>query len=130
STLESTRLLLLSRSRRCPDGLGASSGVLGRFLMDHVVLKAEGVGPGLLSSCAVQDQEEGRCLYLPRFDARDLPEPKPGPGFGIQVYQSQVGRGQSYFVAVSFGGMLPRQEKRGILDVQAPGAPGVPPRAA
>ena len=126
SALESTRLLLLSRSRRCPDGLGASSGVLGRFLMDHVVLKAEGVGPGLLSKCAVQDQEEGRCLYLPRFDARDLPEPKPGRGFGIQLYQSQVGRGQTYFVAVSFGEMLPRRENRVMLDVQRRDAWGIP----
>ncbi|HEV2989283.1 MAG TPA: GMC family oxidoreductase, partial [Candidatus Angelobacter sp.] len=36
STLESTRILLNSRSSRFPDGLANSSGVLGHYLMDHV----------------------------------------------------------------------------------------------
>src|SRR5262249_18208914 len=36
STLESTRILLHSTSSQFPDGLGNSSGVLGRYLMDHV----------------------------------------------------------------------------------------------
>src|SRR5262249_31499782 len=35
STLESVRILLNSRSREHPGGIGASSGVLGRYLMDH-----------------------------------------------------------------------------------------------
>ena len=72
SALESTRLLLLSRSARNPDGLGAASGALGRYLMDHVYVSAKGRGPPLL---------EGRCLYLSRFDARES-IPFPGPGFG------------------------------------------------
>src|SRR5579864_11429 len=36
STLESTRILLHSTSSQFPDGLGNSSGVLGRYLMDHI----------------------------------------------------------------------------------------------
>jgi choline dehydrogenase-like flavoprotein len=39
SALESTRLLLLSGSGRNPGGLGAASGALGRYLMDHVLIK-------------------------------------------------------------------------------------------
>ena len=35
--------------------------------------------------------EEGRCLYLPRFDARELPAPRPGRGFGMQLYQGPAG---------------------------------------
>jgi choline dehydrogenase-like flavoprotein len=35
STLESTRIMLNSRSRQHPNGLGNSSGRLGRYLMDH-----------------------------------------------------------------------------------------------
>jgi hypothetical protein len=35
STLESTRLLLNSKSRQHPQGLGNSSGVLGHYLVDH-----------------------------------------------------------------------------------------------
>ena len=37
STLESTRLLLNSRSRFHPEGLGNSHDVLGRYLMDHTI---------------------------------------------------------------------------------------------
>ncbi len=37
STIESLRILMNSRSSAFPEGIGASSGVLGRFLMDHIV---------------------------------------------------------------------------------------------
>jgi choline dehydrogenase-like flavoprotein len=36
STIESVRILMNSRSRERPEGLGARSGVLGKYLMDHV----------------------------------------------------------------------------------------------
>jgi choline dehydrogenase-like flavoprotein len=36
STIESVRILMNSRSRERPEGLGAGSGVLGKYLMDHV----------------------------------------------------------------------------------------------
>jgi choline dehydrogenase-like flavoprotein len=35
STIESVRILMNSRSAAHPEGMGASSGVLGRYLMDH-----------------------------------------------------------------------------------------------
>lgn len=35
STIESVRILMNSRSNAFPDGIGASSGALGRYLMDH-----------------------------------------------------------------------------------------------
>ena len=68
SALESTRVLMLSRSQRNPHGLGARSGVLGCYLMDHVLVGAGGIGPPL-SSAALPGSS--RCLYLPRFDARE-----------------------------------------------------------
>ena len=37
SALESTRLLLNSKSSDFPDGLANSSGALGRYLMDHAM---------------------------------------------------------------------------------------------
>ena len=43
SALKSTRLLMLSRPPLSPNGLGASSGALGNYLMDHVHVSAEGV---------------------------------------------------------------------------------------
>jgi choline dehydrogenase-like flavoprotein len=45
--LESTRILLNSRSRRYPNGVGGSSGALGHYLMDHFTLED---GGGILSA--------------------------------------------------------------------------------
>lgn len=123
SALESTRLLMLSRSPRSPDGLGANSGVLGRCLMDHVAANAEGFMP---RSFTAELSEEGRCLYLPRFDMRMSKGAVSGRGYGIQVYQFPVGVGQSYFLAASFGEMLPRRENRIELDPDRRDAWGVP----
>ncbi|MFN7995906.1 MAG: GMC family oxidoreductase [Bryobacteraceae bacterium] len=51
SALESTRILLNSRSSRYPEGVGGSSGVLGRYLMDHFTLEhGGGILPALKSS--------------------------------------------------------------------------------
>jgi len=51
SALESTRILLNSRSRRFPEGVGASSGALGHYLMDHFTMEsASGIIPALKSS--------------------------------------------------------------------------------
>ena len=113
SALESTRLLLLSGSQRSPGGLGATSGALGRYLMDHVRVEAEGNGPPLPPGST---PEEGRCLYLPRFEARDLPAPGPGRGFGVQIIQESISRRRSHFSASSYAEMLPKQENRVTLD--------------
>jgi choline dehydrogenase-like flavoprotein len=123
STLESTRVLLLSHSSRSTSGLGAASGVLGRRLMDHVKIQAVGDGPPLAPG---PPQEVGRCLYLPRFDARELPAPRPGRGFGVQLYQHPAGRERSYFSANSFAEMLPREENRVTLDPRRRDAWGIP----
>jgi choline dehydrogenase-like flavoprotein len=51
ATLESTRILLNSRSPRFPTGVGNSNGVLGHYLMDHFTLQgAGGELPSLKSS--------------------------------------------------------------------------------
>ncbi len=123
SALESTRLLLLSRSPRNLHGLGAASGVLGRGVMDHVRLRVEGSGPPRL---AEPSPEEGRCLYLPRFDARNLSAPAPGRGFGVQVFQQPASAERSHFVAVSFAEMLPRPENRVTLNPKRRDAWGIP----
>ena len=51
SALESTRILLNSRSSRFPSGLGDSTGQLGHYLMDHFTLEgAGGFMPQFISS--------------------------------------------------------------------------------
>ena len=67
ATLESTRILLNSRSRRYPDGVGASNDALGHYLMDHFTLEdAEGTLPVLKSS---HREPEGRpCgVIIPKY---------------------------------------------------------------
>ena len=94
-SVKSTRLLLLSRSPRSPAGLGATSGALGRYLMDHIRLVANGKGPPLPPG---PPPEQGRCLYLPRFDARDLSMPGQSRGFGVQVSEVFADAGASDFL--------------------------------
>lgn len=108
STLESTRILLMSQSDQSPEGIGARSGALGRFLMDHVSIKVQGLGPGLETSG--REIEVGACLYLPRFDGRHTGNVGDGRGFGVRIYQSPGTTGTSYFTAVADAEMLPRAE--------------------
>jgi choline dehydrogenase-like flavoprotein len=124
STLESTRLLLLSRSARSQNGLGAASGALGRYLMDHVRVSASGWGPPLPQTAAAAPE---RCqLYLPRFDARALPAPPPGRGFGVQVRRLPADRERSYLAVDSFAEMLPRPDNQVTLHPAKQDAWGIP----
>ena len=123
SALEFTRLLLLSRSARSPDGLGAASGALGRYLMDHIYVSAVGWGPPLSQGGPLT---QGRRLYLPRFDARELLAPHPGRGFGVQLSLVPAGKERSEFAAASFGEMLPRSENRVMLNSKRQDRWGIP----
>lgn len=123
SALESTRLLLLSRNAQGRLGLGAASGALGHFLMDHIRVRASGYGPPLPPEPAA---EFDRCLYLARFDARDAPSPPPGRGFGVQVYVRPQSKGASHFSATAFGEMLPRADNRVVLDPERRDRWGIP----
>src|SRR5690606_23693170 len=95
STLESTRILLNSRSREHPDGLGGNSGVLGRYLMDHTMQHgARGVGPGFENLRTAGNRPNG--IYLPRF--RNVKDRHPDflRGYGYQGggYRSVEGWGR------------------------------------
>jgi choline dehydrogenase-like flavoprotein len=123
SSLATTRILLSSRSAGHPDGIGAASGALGRYLMDHVLLSANGVG-GALPNEPVSN-EPGRCVYLPRFDQRN-DEHSDDRGYGVQIYRWSAERGRSHFTAVSFAEMTPRAENRVVLDPHRRDAWGLP----
>jgi choline dehydrogenase-like flavoprotein len=84
SALESTRILLNSRTRRFPTGLGNSSGVLGRNLMDHVFgAGARGTLSGQEHSTTFGTRPNG--VYVARF--RNVGERHPAfvRGYGFQA---------------------------------------------
>jgi choline dehydrogenase-like flavoprotein len=123
SALESTRLLMLSPAPKCPGGLGGKSGVLGRYLMDHVVVGAESAP---VRTFAEAETEGGRCIHLPRFDARGSTVPLPSRGFSVQLYPCATTGDRSYLIAVTFAEMLPRHENRISLDRSIKDAWGIP----
>ncbi|QQS49644.1 MAG: GMC family oxidoreductase [Acidobacteriota bacterium] len=68
STLESTRLLLNSKSRQHPNGLGNSSGVLGHYLVDHFGgTGASGVFPMFAGRDTVNEDGKSSGIFIPRF---------------------------------------------------------------
>ncbi len=105
STLESTRILLQSKD------LTTKPDVLGHYLMDHMMVKAEGTGPKL--SPDAPEIEPGRCIYLPRFDLRDG-NASEARGFGVQLYRAPAGE-RSWFTAVAFCEIAPRAGNRVTL---------------
>jgi len=85
STLESTRILLNSKSRQHPEGFGNTSGALGHYLMDHMYsISAGGIVPQLFGS--EYDFSDGRAngIYVPRF--RNIKDKHPNfiRGYGMQ----------------------------------------------
>ncbi|MFN6201407.1 MAG: GMC family oxidoreductase [Acidobacteriota bacterium] len=87
STLESTRILLNSTSSAHPKGLGNSSGVLGRYLVDHFGgTGAAGYLPMLAGREPVNEDGKSSGIFIPRFrnlDARTK-HPKFLRGYGYE----------------------------------------------
>jgi choline dehydrogenase-like flavoprotein len=93
SALESTRLLLNSKSVRFPNGLGNSSGELGHNLMDHTMRSgAVGMVPGLDDRNAYGNRPTG--VYVPRF--RNVWDEHPDflRGYGFQGSAGRAGWGR------------------------------------
>ncbi|MBI1748335.1 MAG: GMC family oxidoreductase [Acidobacteria bacterium] len=109
STLESTRILLNSSSSKYPNGLGNSSGVLGHYLMDHIMW---GGARGRLPVLGKASPHWGpprrpNGLYIPRFRNVSDKFPKFLRGYGFQG-----GSGQNFnFGATGFGADYKRKVK-------------------
>src|SRR5215510_8093361 len=68
STLESTRILLNSKSRQHPEGLGNSSKVLGHYLVDHFGgTGASGVFPMFAGRDVINEDGKSSGIFIPRF---------------------------------------------------------------
>ena len=124
STIETLRILLHSASARHPNGLGNSSGRLGRCFMD-VVLSAVG-GPCPIAEDGYVDPYDFGSVngfYVPRFRNVDSRHPDFLRGYGVQ---GGIGRRAPEWMLLAHGEMLPRDENRVTLDPRRRDAWGVP----
>jgi choline dehydrogenase-like flavoprotein len=148
STLESARLMLLSKSRQYPNGIGNSSGHVGHNFCEHVM------GPGATGLVkelvgrepALEDGRPGG-FYVARF--RNLKDKQPGfirgygfeggggfsifpsgvwdtPGFGGQFKKSVRDHAGAFIGMGGFGEVLARYENYVDLDPEVKDAWGIP----
>jgi choline dehydrogenase-like flavoprotein len=144
STLESTRLLLNSKSAAFPTGLANASGQLGRNLMDHTMGQgARGVIPGFDKRTYFGRRPNG--VYIPRF--RNVQEKhagflrgyayqgeayrqgweRMGAGFGAEFKRRLISEQGPWVLDLEgFGECLPRQDNVVELDPAVKDAWGVP----
>jgi choline dehydrogenase-like flavoprotein len=131
SPIESVRLLLNSASRRHPDGLGNSSGALGRYFVDQLPCLAVGSFSGAKGwardDCAPADPfyDPTGGIFIPRFGEGDR-------GRGDFDYQGSVGRApvpdgtDARLAFFGFGRMLPYADNRITLDARRKDAWNIP----
>jgi choline dehydrogenase-like flavoprotein len=146
--LDSTRILLNSRTPDHPQGLGNSSDVLGRYLSEHIMgISGSGYIPSRIGKEPTLDDARPVSPYVPRFrnvtdrhpdfirgyhfqgggGCREYPQMAHElPGFG-RAFKASV---RKYYPAAfglgGFGEVLPRRENRVTLDPEVKDAWGVP----
>ncbi len=128
SALESVRLLLNSACERHPEGLGGSSGVLGRYITDHLYLVRSGPLPrshrgALLSEKDPFDFGAAHGFYIPRFRNLHDHESEFVRGYGLC---GGIGRTGPFWWVGAFGEMLARPENRITLNRRKKDAWDVP----
>lgn len=118
--LESTRILMNSATRDHPKGLGNSSGLLGRHLMDHAVgAGASGELRDFDVNKSASDPNRPNGIYIVRF--RNL---KGGPRSSrfIRGYGFQGGSAPNFsFDAEGFGESYKRAVKEGFYGIRLTG---------
>ncbi|HET9530707.1 MAG TPA: GMC family oxidoreductase, partial [Blastocatellia bacterium] len=86
SCIDSTRILLNSRSEIFPNGIGNGSGVIGKYLCEQVRINVKAFLPELYGrETSNDDGIGGEHIYLPRFNHRG-PKRDYLRGFGIQFW--------------------------------------------
>ncbi len=99
STLESTRIMLNSRSAAHPNGIANSSGVLGHYLMDHVMGGgASGVLPMLKGTPDTRGNRPNG-IYVARFRNLESKHPAFLRGYGFQGSSHESKWGHAFALA-------------------------------
>ncbi|MCF2947898.1 GMC family oxidoreductase [Paraglaciecola aquimarina] len=116
STIASTQILMNSRSKAAPKGLGGSSGALGHYLMDHTWgTRISGNVPGFVGKIEKGRRPTG--LYIPRFKNLKSTPDKGAEflrGYNFQGAATTDGWGQRAGATPGFG----KKFKQGV---QTPG---------
>jgi choline dehydrogenase-like flavoprotein len=147
-TLDSTRILLNSKSAKHPNGLGNSSGLMGCYLSEHHMgPRGSGFIPMRVGTEPTLDDGRPTAPYIPRF--RNVTDKHPDfirgyhfqggggayeypglahdmPGFG-KAFKSNVRKYYPAMISIGgFGEVLPRKENRVSLDREIKDAWGIP----
>jgi choline dehydrogenase-like flavoprotein len=148
STLESARLMLLSKSPAYPNGIGNSSGHVGHNFCEHLMgPSVSGIVKDLVGKPHTLDDGRPGGFYLARFRNLDQKQPEfirgygfegssglgmfPGnaydtPGFG-RAFKKQVRDYAGAFISMgAFGEVLARYENYMDIDPDVKDAWGVP----
>lgn len=148
STLESARLMLLSKSSLYPSGIANSSGHVGHNFCEHVMgPSVGGFMPDLVGKPRTLDDGRPGGFYIPRFRNVTTREPDflrgygfeggagcgmiagaafDTPGFG-EEYKKNVRRYAGAVISMGgFGEVLPRYENAVSIDPELKDAWGIP----
>jgi choline dehydrogenase-like flavoprotein len=123
STIESTRILLNSRSAAHPAGLANGSGLVGHFLMDHfTVPHAEGV-MRMLTTDAREPVGRPCATVMPRYQNLESPERRFLRGYRYDLWAGQE-HFEHAFRTAGFGSAFKRSVRTRIPTRVTMGAQG------
>ena len=114
SCIDSTRILLNSKSSYYPNGIGNGSGVIGQYLTEQVRFHVRGFLPELYGQPASNDDGiGGEHIYMPRFNHRGAKRDYLR-GFGMQFWNTgcQAGAGHFAHRLGGFGSPLKKEIRR------------------
>ena len=101
SCVDSTRILLNSKSSAHPNGIGNSSDAIGRYLCEQIRFHVYGFMPELMGGPVYDDSGiGGEHIYMPRFNHRDGRKRDYLRGFGMQFWGCGAQGGASYAKAL------------------------------
>ena len=148
STLESARLMLLSKSSTYPNGIGNSSGHVGHNFCEHIMgPSVAGIMPELIGKPRTLDDGRPGGFYIPRFRNINSRQPSFIRGYGFEggggcgmipgTAYTSPGFGEEYKKHVrdyagatiemgAFGEVLPRYENYVEIDPDTKDAWGIP----
>jgi choline dehydrogenase-like flavoprotein len=134
STIESLRILLNSKSSSHPNGIGASSGILGRYLMDHIAGNVWFYLPDVRDDGDAHDFLGSDSIMVPRYQNLNGKTEEYPRGFGLWggIQRIDMPRALRRKPDVAFGFLcarsetLPHIENRVELDPIVCDAWGIP----